>query len=173
MRVATNMPTPRLKRKTKAKLPRLDPLGEPGRQHRGDIMSPETRSRVMARIRGKHTRPERIVGEILTRLGLAPSLQVSALPSTKVIASRSPAIAIFVDGDFWHGWRFPKWRLKLSERWEQKIEANRRRDRRNHAYLRRQGWKVLRIWEHQIADEPERIATRLQLVLRPQRKKAR
>lgn len=173
MRVATNMPTPRLKRKTKAKLPRLDPLGEPGRQHRGDIMSPETRSRVMARIRGKHTRPERIVGEILTRLGLEPELHVSGLPGRPDFVLRDQRIAIFVDGDFWHGWRFPKWRLKLSERWEQKIEANRRRDRRNHAYLRRQGWKVLRIWEHQIADEPERIATRLQLVLRPQRKKAR
>lgn len=173
MRVVTNVPTPRLKQKRRTKLPRLDPLGEPGRQHRGDIMSPATRSRVMARIRGKHTQPERIVGELLTSLGLEPELHVSDLPGQPDFVLRDQRIAIFVDGDFWHGWRFPKWRLKLSERWEQKIEANRRRDRRNHARLRRQGWKVLRIWEHQTADEPERLATRLQLLLRPHRKKAR
>ena len=44
---------------------------------------------------------------------------------------RHAAVAVFVDGDFWHGWRFPAWRHKLSEPWEAKLETNLRRDRRN------------------------------------------
>ena len=66
----------------------------------------------------------------------------------------SIGVAVFVDGDFWHGWRFPTWRLKLSEKWEEKIAANRRRDARNHAKLRRCGWTVVRIWEHQMERDP-------------------
>lgn len=58
-------------------------------------------------------------------------------------------MAVFVDGDFWHGWRFPVWKDKLSEAWELKIEKNRNRDSRNHRRLRRKGWRVVRIWEHQ------------------------
>ena len=59
-------------------------------------------------------------------------------------------MAVFIDGDFWHGFRFEAWRDKLSEKWEAKIEANRKRDERNFRRLRREGWKVLRLWEHQV-----------------------
>ena len=173
MRVATNMPTPRLKRKTNAKLPRLDPLGEPGRQHRGDIMSPETRSRVMSRIRGKNTGPERIVLKILLGLGIVPELHVRELPGRPDIVLRDQCVVIFVDGDFWHGWGFPRWRLKLSEHWERKIEMNRQRDRRNHACLRRRGWMVLRIWEHQAVTDPERVAKRIRAAVKLNREKSR
>jgi DNA mismatch endonuclease (patch repair protein) len=143
------------------KLPRLDPLGEPGRQHRGDFVSPKTRSAVMARIRGRDTGPERIVGKMLMAMGLLPEPQVKGLPGRPDFILRNRRIAIFVDGDFWHGWRFPQWRLKLSENWEMKIEATRQRDARNHARLRRAGWKVLRIWEHQIAQDPDRVQARI------------
>jgi DNA mismatch endonuclease (patch repair protein) len=58
--------------------------------------------------------------------------------------------AIFVDGDFWHGYHFCKWGKKLPEYWKRKIETNQRRDRRNFQKLRRRGWFVIRIWEHSI-----------------------
>lgn len=143
------------------KLPRVDPLGEPGRQHRGDIMSPQTRSALMSRIRGKHTGPERSVAELLRSLGIEPERHAVDLPGRPDFVLRHLRVAIFVDGDFWHGWRFPAWRRKLSEKWEAKIEATRKRDARNHARLRRAGWKVLRIWEHQLAGDRGRVAERL------------
>jgi DNA mismatch endonuclease (patch repair protein) len=59
-------------------------------------------------------------------------------------------VSVFIDGDFWHGWRFPQWQDKLTETWESKIRANRARDYRNHRKLRRMGWTVIRIWEHQV-----------------------
>src|SRR4051794_31402439 len=98
------------------------------RAHRGDFMSPATRSRVMSRIRGKNTGPERIVAELLARAGLIAEPQARDLPGRPDFVLRKHRVVIFVDGDFWHGWRFSTWRHKLSEKWELKIDANRRRD---------------------------------------------
>jgi DNA mismatch endonuclease (patch repair protein) len=113
-------------------------------------MSPETRSAVMSRIRGKDTGPERAVAEALRARGWDFETHARDLPGRPDILFRAAMVAVFVDGDFWHGWRFPVWRDKLSEKWEAKIEANRRRDARNFRRLRRAGWKVVRIWEHQV-----------------------
>lgn len=63
-------------------------------------------------------------------------------------------LVIFVDGCFWHACprhgRIPKTRTEF---WERKIDENRRRDNRTHRNLRRQGYHVMRIWEHEIAEE--------------------
>jgi DNA mismatch endonuclease (patch repair protein) len=115
----------------------------------------------MSRIRGRDTGPERAVANILMSMGLLPEPHPKDVPGRPDFILRRRRIAIFVDGDFWHGWRFPEWRLKLSEKWERKIEATRQRDARNHARLRRAGWKVLRIWEHQIDEDPERVQMRI------------
>jgi DNA mismatch endonuclease (patch repair protein) len=117
-------------------------------------MSVATRSAVMSRIRGKGTKPERAVAELMAGAGLRWEEHCKDLPGRPDFVLRDLKIAIFVDGDFWHGWRFPAWRLKLSEHWEQKIEGNIRRDVRNFRALRRGGWKVIRIWEHQIRKSP-------------------
>ncbi len=131
------------------------------RQHRGDIMSPETRSRVMSRIRGKGTKPERTVEGWLSSAALAFEMHASDLPGRPDFVLREHRVAIFVDGDFWHGWRFDAWRLKLSEPWDEKIAANRLRDRRNHARLRRLGWTVVRLWEHQVESASLRCLERI------------
>lgn len=122
----------------------------PKRRHRGDIMAPETRSRVMARIRGKDTGPERIVAAGLEALGLSFETHARDLPGRPDFVLRKYQLAIFVDGDFWHGWRFPQWRDKLSPAWELKIGRNRSRDAANFRRLRRLGWTVIRVWEHQL-----------------------
>ncbi len=57
----------------------------------------------------------------------------------------------FLASDFWHGWQYPRWKhLLKNDFWRNKIENNRRRDRRTTQFLRRDGWKVIRIWEHEI-----------------------
>ena len=131
------------------------------RLHRGDIMSAEKRSALMAKIRGKDTGPERQVCKIVAGLGFRAEFHARDLPGRPDLVLRRLRVAIFVDGDFWHGWRFPQWRRKLSEKWELKIATNRRRDASNHAKLRRSGWLVIRIWEHQLEDAPKRVADRL------------
>ncbi|MDE2935527.1 MAG: very short patch repair endonuclease [Chloroflexota bacterium] len=120
-----------------------------------DIMSTEKRSALMSRIRGRDTGIERSVQAMLHELGLHHDAQVRELPGTPDFVLTDARVAVFVDGDFWHGWRYPAWKHKLSPEWRTKIAANRRRDRNNHARLRRRGWVVLRIWEHDIKKRPD------------------
>lgn len=118
--------------------------------HTGDIMSPETRSAVMSRIRGKDTKPERLLAEGLASLGLDFTRHQGDLPGRPDVVFRGLRLAVFVDGDFWHGWRFPLWQHKLDPKWRDKIAATRKRDARNFRRLRKDGWQVIRLWEHQI-----------------------
>jgi len=74
-------------------------------------------------------------------------------------------VVVFVDGDFWHGWRFPTWKEKLQPYWQSKIEKNRRRDRQNFRRLRRAGWTVLRFWSHQITRDLTSVVERIELVV--------
>jgi DNA mismatch endonuclease (patch repair protein) len=117
-------------------------------------MSPEKRSAVMARIRSTNTGPEQRLERLLRGARRKFDKHARDLPGRPDFVFRRHRVAVFVDGDFWHGWRFPLWRLKLSVNWEAKIEANRRRDARNHARLRRDGWVVVRIWEHEMDRNP-------------------
>ncbi len=137
-------------------------IPSPGpRRHKGDIMSPKKRSALMARIKGKNTGPERRIAAALDGLGLHYECHPGDLPGRPDFVFRGERVALFIDGDFWHGWRFPAWRDKLSEKWEAKIDANRRRDLRNHRRLRRSGWKVLRIWEHQVRSDNDACVLRI------------
>jgi len=120
------------------------------RRHRGDIMSPEKRSALMSRIKGRDTGPEKAIADAFRRLGLGWESHRKDLPGRPDFVFPEARIAVFVDGDFWHGWRFPTWRHKLSKVWEKKLAMNLKRDQRARRRLRRLGWTVIRVWEHQI-----------------------
>lgn len=131
------------------------------RAHKGDIMSVEKRSALMSRIRGTNTGPERKMAAALEALELVWESHARDLPGRPDFVFREAQVAVFVDGDFWHGWRFPAWRHKLSEKWERKIETTRLRDRKNHRRLRRMGWIVLRFWEHSIRRDVSTLADKV------------
>jgi DNA mismatch endonuclease (patch repair protein) len=95
-----------------------------------------------------------------------------SLPGRPDLVFQTEKLAVFVDGDFWHGYRFPAWRSRLSPYWKAKIERNRARDRRNFATLRRRGWHVLRIWEHAISNDLAACANRIEAALRRVRRSA-
>lgn len=134
---------------------------KPVRTHRGDIMSVEKRSAVMSRIRGRDTKPERAVEQMLAALGVPYESHARDLPGRPDFVVRSARVVVLVDGDFWHGWRFHAWRMKLSEKWEAKIAGNVRRDARNRRALREADWLVVRLWEHQVAASPARCKARI------------
>jgi DNA mismatch endonuclease (patch repair protein) len=71
-------------------------------------------------------------------------------------------VVVFIDGDFWHGWHFPKWYKRLSPYWYEKIARNRRRDQANFRQLRRAGWRVIRIWEHEVKRNVDACVDRIQ-----------
>jgi DNA mismatch endonuclease (patch repair protein) len=129
--------------------------------HRGDIMSDAKRSALMARIHSKHTKPEQMIENALADQGLRFETHPTDLPGRPDIVFRREKVAVFVDGDFWHGWRFPLWQKKLSPKWQKKIAGNRARDGRTFRKLRRLGWKVVRVWEHQVEQNLPRCIERI------------
>jgi|SRR5580658_4854424 DNA mismatch endonuclease (patch repair protein) len=123
-----------------------------------DIVPPAVRSRMMAAVRTRNTCLERPIFLQMRRWRILFKRHYRHLPGTPDIALPEMRKAIFIDGDFWHGYRYPVWKKRIkSSFWREKIEANRRRDQRNFRKLRRLGWKVLRIWGHEI--ENDRVKT--------------
>jgi DNA mismatch endonuclease (patch repair protein) len=128
---------------------------------RRDVHSPAQRSFNMSRIRGKDTGPELALARRLEAKGLAWEGHARDLPGRPDFVFRDVRVAVFVDGDFWHGWRFAAWRHKLTPAWEAKIAATRKRDQRARRALRHQGWVVIRIWEHQLKADPAKCVRRI------------
>jgi len=115
-----------------------------------DKFTPAVRSAIMRAGSGRDTRPERTVGSRLHRLGYRFRKHRRITPGSPDIEFPSERVAVFIDGDFWHGFRFAAWRGTLPDYWKRKIERNVKRDRRNFARLRRLGWCVIRVWEHDV-----------------------
>ena len=120
-----------------------------------DRVSPQVRSRIMRSIRGCDTGPERMVRSALHRRGFRFRINVKSLPGTPDIVLPRLRTVILVHGCFWH--RHGRCRLASVPRtrvayWTEKFAANRRRDRRVAAALRRLGWRVIVIWECTVRD---------------------
>lgn len=127
-----------------------------------DRLDPGRRRRLMQRVKGKDTAPELAVRSLLHRLGYRFRLHRKDLPGTPDIVLPGRRVVLFVHGCFWHGHgcrlgRLPKSRL---EYWQPKIAANRDRDQRKAECLAVLGWRVVVIWQCELADA-EALAQRL------------
>ena len=115
-----------------------------------DTLTSAERSERMSRIRSKGMRPEMLVRKLVHRSGFRFRLHVRNLPGSPDLVFSGRKKVIFVHGCFWHRHsrcalaRLPKTRLDF---WVPKLQANKDRDRKNQAKLRRLGWGVLVIWE--------------------------
>lgn len=130
-----------------------------------DNLTKSQRSYCMSRVRTRDTGIEVRVRSALHRIGLRFRKHVATLPGKPDIVFAGVRVAVFVDGDFWHGWKFPSWRHRVSPFWREKIEKNRRRDRRTFRKLRRAGWCVIRIWQHDCEDRLDKAVSRIQLAV--------
>ncbi len=113
--------------------------------------------------RGTDTAHELLLRRALWRLGLRYRKHAAHLPGKPDLAFASARLAVFCDGDFWHGRDWRRLRARLAKRhnpeyWLAKIGRNRARDRENNAALERQGWAVLRLWESDIKRAPAEAA---------------
>src|SRR5665811_945464 len=104
-----------------------------------DNLTPSQRSFCMSRVKGKDTGIERAVRSELHRRGLRFRKHVSSLPGKPDVVFTKARVIVFIDGDFWHGYRFPAWEEKISDFWKTKIGRTRERDAKNHRKLRREG----------------------------------
>jgi DNA mismatch endonuclease (patch repair protein) len=135
-----------------------------------DIWTKSKRSEVMSHIRSCDTKPELIVRSLLHRSGIRYSLRRKDLPGKPDIVMPKYGAVVFVHGCFWHQHpncseaSMPKTRTSF---WRDKLGKNVARDRRNQNALRKQGWKVIVVWECQIIKNPFAVLHRILRTIRP------
>ena len=120
-----------------------------------DVFTPEKRSAVMRRVKGRDTSPELKVRKLLTRLGARYRLHRKDLPGNPDIVLPGRKLAIFVHGCFWHGHdcargaRVPK---QNRDYWLARVARNTARDEAAQAALAAAGWRVVVLWECDMKD---------------------
>jgi DNA mismatch endonuclease (patch repair protein) len=111
----------------------------------------------------RDTKPELALRRALRSVGLRYRIDVAALPGRPDLVIPAARLAVFCDGDFWHGRNLKRRLQKLAAGhnapyWVSKIKGNVDRDRRTDRLLRDAGWNVLRFWESDVLANPERLA---------------
>jgi DNA mismatch endonuclease (patch repair protein) len=114
------------------------------------------RSFNMSQIKGKNTKPEKLLKKALWHAGIRHRSNKQKLPGKPDISLIKYKLVIFVDGSFWHGydWENRKSDIKSNrDFWIPKIERNIQRDREINAHYRSKGWTVLRFWDFEVKQE--------------------
>ncbi|KGH52521.1 very short patch repair endonuclease [Oenococcus oeni] len=116
-----------------------------------DQTNPEYRSKMMSKIRSTGGRAETMLSKALWHSGVRYRRNYKKLPGKPDIAITKYKIAVFIDGEFWHGYDWENQKKKRihthREYWIPKIEGNMVRDRKQEKELNAMGWTVIRFWE--------------------------
>jgi len=121
-----------------------------------DVFTPEQRSAVMRRVKGRDTAPELKVRRMLRAAGIGYRLGGCGLPGRPDVVMKGRGVALFVHGCFWHGHDCPRGARKPqnnADYWTAKIERNRARDVRVATTLTASGWRVMTVWECRLREQ--------------------
>jgi DNA mismatch endonuclease (patch repair protein) len=126
-----------------------------------DVHTKEQRSFNMSQVKSKNTKPEIQMFKILKDKGykFKKHYRIVGQPD---VAFPDLKIAVFIDGEFWHGKNFPNWKFKMSDFWQKKISSNISRDIRCDRLLRKSGWHVVHLWDKSILRSPEKAVLRIE-----------
>lgn len=132
-------------------------------------------SRAKRMNRSSDTSHERVLRTLLWKHGLRYRKNVLTLPGKPDIVFSADRVAVFCDGDFWHGRNWGRLARKLitganAGYWVSKIKSNRRRDRKNRRLLEKAGWTVIRFWETDIHNAPDQAASTIESLLQRRRR---
>lgn len=141
------------------------------RSKKKPFYSPDIVYKKMSAVKSKDTIPEKLLGKAMWKLGLRyrKCYRIRGTPDFVLVKHK---IAVFCDGDFWHGngWRIRGFKNRRAEQatysrfWAEKVRQNIKRDKAVNAYLRKDGWIVLRFWESQIKKSPNACGARISTV---------
>ena len=132
------------------------PIKVPRFREENGFYTTRERSKLMSKIRGKDTKPEVVFRKSLWAKGFRYRKNEKTLPGKPDVVFRKFKLAIFIDGEFWHGynWEEKKKTIKSNRAfWIPKIERNMQRDKEVESELKDMGFTVLRFWEQQIKKE--------------------
>lgn len=132
-----------------------------------DNVSKRRRSEIMAAVKSKgNLSTERAVARLFRAYKIKGwRRHLAAIPGKPDFSFLSAQLAVFVDGCFWHGCRICRRNIKPStnsDYWLKKLARNKARDRKVNTELRRKGWRIIRIWEHEVAKAPQVIIRQIQ-----------
>lgn len=130
---------------TKIKVPRFN--------EESGFYTTKKRSKIMSKIRGKNTKPELLFRKALWKKGIRYRLDSKKLPGKPDVSIKKYKLAIFIDGEFWHGynWSERKKTIKSNRNfWIPKIERNMQRDREVNIQLEELGYTIFRFWTNEI-----------------------
>jgi DNA mismatch endonuclease (patch repair protein) len=131
-----------------------------------DVFSKRKRSELMSRIKSKNTKLEsdflKKLSSVSHSAGYRYRKHYSKLPGKPDIAFPSKKVAVFIDGCFWHSCHVhSKIPLSNVSYWREKMSKNKKQDKKINAACRKAGWKVVRIWEHEIKKSPQKAIVRI------------
>lgn len=149
-------------------------MREPVPSFKGLTPASETSSRAKRANRRQDTLAELVLRRQLWHMGLRYRKNVQTLPGKPDVVFPGVKVAVFCDGDFWHGRNWTELQAKLKRGanagyWTAKIARNAERDRRDTALLGQSGWQVIRLWETDIKHDPVAAAERVREAVRARR----
>jgi len=124
-----------------------------------DNLTPQDRRKTMRAVKGKGTSLERQLSAMLAGMGLSGwKKNVGVITGKPDVVFLQERVLIFIDGCFWHGCPHCNRKLPKTNReyWERKIKRTIERDKRNTKDLVENGWRVMRIWEHEMQNAAAR-----------------
>ncbi|MCH9030826.1 MAG: very short patch repair endonuclease [candidate division Zixibacteria bacterium] len=131
--------------------------------------------KAMRAVKSRDTTPEIILRKALWARGYRYRLHDKTLLGKPDLVLKSRKAVVFIDGDFWHGRQWKKrgfdsledqmGRVRNSSYWIKKIKRNMERDKTNRSALRKQGWKVICVWESDLKKNPVRVINKVVLLL--------
>lgn len=136
-----------------------------------DLLSKKKRSELMSKIHSRDTKFEQeFIFALKKAIRKKFQTNVASIKGKPDIVFQKDKICVFLDSDFWHGWQYPRWKhLLKNDFWREKIENNRKRDKKTTLCLKKNGWKIIRIWEHKIKKNSDRSIAKIIKLLKTRR----
>ncbi|WP_343534210.1 very short patch repair endonuclease [Pedobacter sp.] len=140
-----------MKKKHKFYIVEEDAIKVPRFEESAGFYTTKQRSKTMAKIKGSNSKPELMLRKALWKENIRYRIHRKDLPGRPDLVIEKYQLAIFIDGDFWHGYQWQQRKPKTNlQFWVPKIERNMQRDRFVNYALQSLGYVVMRFWEHEI-----------------------
>lgn len=144
------------------------PIQVPRFEESKGFYTSKKRSKIMSKIKGKNSKPELILRKALWNKKIRYRIHQKKLPGSPDIVIQRYKLAIFVDGEFWHGydWENVKSRIKSNQAfWIPKIERNMQKDYFNNKALRDLGYTVFRFWSNEVIKDLKKVLNQIDLFI--------
>ncbi|MGK9118042.1 very short patch repair endonuclease [Olivibacter jilunii] len=145
-----------------------EPIKVPRFEEAAGFYTTKQRSKIMSKIKGRNSKPELILRKALWAKNLRFRLHDKALPGKPDIVIKKYKLAVFVDGEFWHGHDWQKLKARLNKNsafWIPKIERNMQKDRMYNEQLKDMGYMVFRFWSEEVINHTDRVVNQIMLYI--------